>query len=375
MLPPGPTQPGMGVSGLLKLCKEGASEEISLTHGDSKSLIILDGCFMLHRCLSQTGVASSVHNSGGDLSELIGACVRFVNRLRDAGWTVFVVFDGKSPPAKSGTSRKRREAREKALRALSASTTGAEREKHVKHCVGLTPRIIAKVGREIADRCGVDTITAPYEADAQLVFMESQLSRHYERCFVFANDSDLIVLGVSNLLWNLKWCGSPRQDLVGEVISRNLIINPSAEIFADPLRGAFLRRLHGVPDGCGSPRALPPDVVEQRLLHLASILPHDYHNYSGVGMVSACNLALPPIDGGEIGSDNVATVAKLAASLTGGRDRRTLEGVTASLAESVTMFRHSVVFDMHTGLQRAHYPMPNATAESETKAATGRGKQ
>lgn len=85
----------MGVTGLLKLCKEGACHDVSFTHGDKSSLIILDGCFMLHRCLAQRGVASSVH-SGGDLSLLITASVRFVRRLQDA--VIFIVFDGKTPP-------------------------------------------------------------------------------------------------------------------------------------------------------------------------------------------------------------------------------------------------------------------------------------
>ncbi|CAN0373979.1 unnamed protein product, partial [Scytosiphon promiscuus] len=69
----------------------------------------------------------------------------------------------------------------------------------------------------IAERCGVNTITAPYEADAQLVYVESQLSSLYERCFVYANDSDLVVLGVSNMVYDIKHCGTPRNDLIGKV--------------------------------------------------------------------------------------------------------------------------------------------------------------
>lgn len=175
---------------------------------------------------------------------------------------------------------------------MSEATTVHERDKYVKLCVGLTSRIIARVARAISDRCGVDTITAPYEADAQMVFVESQLSPLYEWCFVHANDSDLVVLGVSNMVCDIKQCGTQRNDLIGKVVSRDFLLNPPASIFADPARGGFMRKLHGVPEGCEDPKALAPHVVDRRLHHLAIILPHDYHKYRGVGLVSGCSLAL-----------------------------------------------------------------------------------
>lgn len=121
----------MGIPKLLAACKEGASRDIVLGRGGPGSVIIIDGCFMLHRFVGDEGVAAALLHAD-DVLPLARSCIKLVRRLMDFEWAVVVVFDGASPPAKEGTRVTRRRAREWARERLKAATTAAERDKATK---------------------------------------------------------------------------------------------------------------------------------------------------------------------------------------------------------------------------------------------------
>lgn len=361
----------MGVADLLKLCKQGASLDVSFTRGDGNSLLLVDGGFMLHKVLSWARVAAALH--AGNAQPLMDACVKFVQRFREAGWVVFVVFDGISPPAKLRTATERLARRQEAEgKLLDPATSESDRTKLVKQCVGLDARTREKVSRAIKARCESETVIAPYEADAQLVVMEKQMGANYDRCFIHANDSDIIILGGLRVAWNITTKGD---ELVGQVIFREVLLNPPRDILADQTRGDFLRKLHAVPLGCENSLALDEEAAEERLLHLAIVSRHDYQRYNGVGCATALKIALPPLDEQIACADNSAAgagidrLAALVAEVSG----TSQVDVRRALQVSVTMFRHSVVFDMHIGLQRRQHKLPMDSIEAETEASVSTG--
>lgn len=231
----------MGVTNLLKLCKEGASETVSFTHGDGESLIIIDGGMMMHRCFNQNGVAEALF--GGSVHPLAQACVTFVRVLQDAGLQVIVVFDGDTHPAKLRTSSQRRKRREKAKQKMLEARSAKEREKSVKQVVGTSPRVTARLSRVLSASVSIETFTSPYEADAYLVFLESQLSERFPRTFVYANDSDLIAIGVQRMVVDIKRVA--RGELEGLVFSRATLLQPPSRILRDPLLATTARCTSG----------------------------------------------------------------------------------------------------------------------------------
>lgn len=283
-----------------------------------------------------------------------------------------IVFDGKTPPAKNGTSAARRAKREHAESLLSAATTEGERTKLVQQCVGLDGRIIARVSQAISSTCNIETITAPYEADAKLVFLEGQLCPRYDRCFIHATGSDLVVLGAKNLAWNITRGGS-FNDLYADVICRRTLLDPPPDIFADDSRGSFLRTLHGNPDNSPSDirRGLQLDEADRRLLNFALIAGNDYHRYRSIREKSASKIALPPLEGIPEATDAAAELENIArlVSPAGGVSDSTRH----TLAESTLMFRNSVVFDAFTGKQRRQHDLPSGGAEAEARASLSTG--
>ena len=89
-----------------------------------------------------------------------------------------------------------------------------------------------------------DCITAPFEADSQLKVMEGLYSGSGRRCFLRANVSDLTVLGVRSVLWDVD---TEDGGLVGQCIRLASALQPRGGIFSDSsIQYDFLRRLHGV---------------------------------------------------------------------------------------------------------------------------------
>lgn len=125
--------------------------------------------------------------------------------LQFFGVTPLLVFDGDYLPSKASTEaeRERRRAASKAtgLELLARKkTTDAHRE--FQKAVDVTP----EMARAVIDGCqklGVRCIVAPYEADAQLYYLE----KIGEIGGVISEDSDLLVFGVKRLITKLDQFG------------------------------------------------------------------------------------------------------------------------------------------------------------------------
>ncbi|CAN0314459.1 unnamed protein product, partial [Laminaria digitata] len=195
----------MGVAALLSSLKHVASERVDLN--DGVGTIMFDGHASMHRSAGKDHVAVPLVLNN-DVRSLVLDILSEMMRFEKAGWTIVVVFDGATPPSKACTSQSRSGERAKKLeasRALQAKLPVDRRElcRLAKSAVDFTAPMVAKVSQMLSHSIRGQFITAPFEADPQLKVMEDIFSGSGKRCFVRANDSDMVVLGVRSLLWDV----------------------------------------------------------------------------------------------------------------------------------------------------------------------------
>lgn len=121
------------------------------------------------------------------------------------GVTPYLVFDGDNLPSKAGTEkdRLRRRQESKAL-GLELQRKGRlpEAYQEFQKAVDVTPYMARQLIEELKEM-NVQYVVAPYEADAQLVYLEHQGLIHG----IISEDSDLLVFGGKRLLSKLDQHG------------------------------------------------------------------------------------------------------------------------------------------------------------------------
>lgn len=142
-----------------------------------------------------------------------------VNRVRmllDFGITPYMVFDGDAVPSKSGTNAKRRKDREAAKELGISLYRSGKREQafqELQKAVTVTPQMTFTLIEELR-RMNVQVLVAPYEADAQLTYLEKEGIIDG----ILSEDSDLLVFGAKKLITKLDQYGScveiNREDLI-----------------------------------------------------------------------------------------------------------------------------------------------------------------
>ncbi|CAN0346005.1 unnamed protein product, partial [Scytosiphon promiscuus] len=199
----------MGVEGLAGFFKTVATEDVDLSVGGGRGFLV-DGHFMMHQAASGRVAAALVLED--DEVPLFEAVSARLERVVEAGWDVVVVFDGATPPGKLGTSQHRSDKREKALRdtqdAHARRLPRAQVERLARGAVRFSSEVTAKVATRLLQSIRVQCIIAPYEADPQIRVLEEMLTRGGRECYVWATDSDLCVLGVNRLMYELNSRGN-----------------------------------------------------------------------------------------------------------------------------------------------------------------------
>ena len=128
-----------------------------------------------------------------------------VRMLLDFGVTPYLVLDGDNLPSKAGTNAARRKKREES-RALGlelhrAGKT-AQAQQELQKAIDVTPLMARQLIEELK-KLNVQYIVAPYEADAQLVYLEQKGIIDG----ILAEDSDMLVFGAKRLLTKLNQYG------------------------------------------------------------------------------------------------------------------------------------------------------------------------
>lgn len=128
-----------------------------------------------------------------------------VRMLLDFGVTPYLVFDGDDLPSKAGTNSERHKRREEAkARALQLHKAGkiSQAQLEFPKAVDVTP-VMARQLIEELKKLNIQYIVAPYEADAQLVYLEQKGIIDG----ILSEDSDLLVFGAKCLLTKLNQYG------------------------------------------------------------------------------------------------------------------------------------------------------------------------
>lgn len=377
----------MGINLLSPLAKGIASVQVSLRHGQG-SHVIIDGRFLNHR-MSGRGTAARDLIIDDDLTAHVRQCARRVRQFEDLGYRVTVVFDGAVPPAKMASvadlSRQRELARRRA-RELDSRGVQPEAVNQVaaKACV-FDSRMVARIAALLRPRIKGKVLIAPGgEAGAQLVVFQDIYRRipTTKIVYVYSEDSELIVLGVRSLLWEVSEAAAAGSGaLSGNCIHARAIFQPSPRDFArDTDAHAFLRQLHGLPRRYDPAlRALPLSeaAARARLIVYAAVVGNDYAAFENVNPVAAAKIALKPIQGSA--RDAAAPpfgflVRGIARSLVELSQEevtpRHLRRAEEKLRTCNNMFRNAVVWDPAAGGILRHLS-GDATSEDITKD-TGR---
>lgn len=201
----------MGVSGLLPLLKSIHKHTNLKTYADQT--LGVDAFGWLHR-----GAIACSFQLAFDkpTTQYITFVVNRVRMLLDFGITPYLVFDGDALPSKSGTNLKRKQEREAAKElGLSLWRAGKKDQAYqeFQKAVAITPLMTHALIEELR-RMNVQILVAPYEADAQLVYLEKEGIIDG----ILSEDSDLLVFGAKKLITKLDQHGScievNRSDLI-----------------------------------------------------------------------------------------------------------------------------------------------------------------
>lgn len=176
---------GMGVGGFLAALKDVTVKKHVSEYAGRR--VAVDGYCWLHRA-AYTCAADLAE--GRPTTKWLSFVTGRVNLLRAHNVEPIVVFDGARLPAKAGEESRRQMAREEHLSAArrhaATGNHGASNDAYQK-AVDITPAM-AHVAIKALAKLGVRTLVAPYEADAQMAYLE----RTGEVSAIITEDSDLV---------------------------------------------------------------------------------------------------------------------------------------------------------------------------------------
>lgn len=133
-------------------------------------------------------------------------CMKRLNLLRKYDVTPVMVFDGGHLPTKSGVEKERRKKRDAYLKQGKALLKDGNKSQAVEcfqKCVDVSPEMALALIKECR-REGVECIVAPYEADAQLAYLQKENIVD----LVITEDSDMLVFGCKRVLYKMDDSGN-----------------------------------------------------------------------------------------------------------------------------------------------------------------------
>lgn len=135
----------------------------------------------------------------------MGYPLKMLHMLLQHGIKPICIFDGRPHEGKVECEKKRAEDKEKAKEmAAKFKREGNEDEarKFSTRCIVVKTKQL-DLFQEILDVIGIEHITAPYEADAQMAYMVKEGLAD----FAITEDSDLIAFGCPKVMLKLNWNG------------------------------------------------------------------------------------------------------------------------------------------------------------------------
>lgn len=183
----------MGVKGLLPLLKP-INNETHINHFSGQTIGV-DGYAWLHRAAISCSWDLAY---GTATSKYVEYFEKRLELLISNGVTPFIVFDGGYLPSKQRVEKSRLSSRSDALQKgfkLAANGNKGEAYKYFMKAIDITPAMVTQV-INLLIRMNIRYVVAPYEADAQLVYLE----KINEISAIISEDSDLLIFGCKILI-------------------------------------------------------------------------------------------------------------------------------------------------------------------------------
>ncbi|XP_012534388.2 exonuclease 1 [Monomorium pharaonis] len=191
----------MGITGLLPFLEK-SSRKTNIKEFSGGTVAIDSYCW-LHK-----GAFSCADKlmMGQATNAYVLYCMKYINMLVKYKIKPILVFDGRRLPAKEQTEKKRRESREmnrrKAMELIQMGQV-AEGTNLLKRAVDITHKIALELIKQCQSE-NIDCITAPYEADAQLAYLNISGIADV----VITEDSDLTLFGCKRILFKMDFNGN-----------------------------------------------------------------------------------------------------------------------------------------------------------------------
>ncbi|NXE77926.1 EXO1 Exonuclease, partial [Cochlearius cochlearius] len=191
----------MGIQGLLQFIKE-AAEPTHVKKYKGQTVAVDTYCW-----LHKGAYACAEKLARGEPTDLyVAFCMKLVDMLLSFGIKPILVFDGCTLPSKKEVEKARREKRQASL--LKGKQLLQEgRLSEARECFGRSVNVTHVMAHEVikaARARGVDCIVAPYEADAQLAY----LNKTGMVQAIITEDSDLLAFGCKKVFLKIDKFGN-----------------------------------------------------------------------------------------------------------------------------------------------------------------------
>ncbi|KAM0681570.1 hypothetical protein GINT2_000083 [Glugoides intestinalis] len=184
----------MGITGLLPLIHKAFVKAHISRYSNTR--IGIDGHSWIHRAIPS--IATEIYYNKPTKRHL-DLLISKIKSLTDYNITPIFVLDGDFLECKKKTNEERKQLKEKYKLEVEIciKRNNIERAKELmKRCVGVTPEILYSVLKTL-QASNIEFIISPYEADAQLCFLQKIGYIDY----ILTEDSDLIVYGATKILY------------------------------------------------------------------------------------------------------------------------------------------------------------------------------
>ncbi|NXF87620.1 EXO1 Exonuclease, partial [Eubucco bourcierii] len=191
----------MGIQGLLQFIKE-AAEPTHVKKYKGQTVAVDTYCWM-----HKGAYACAEKLARGEPTDVyVAFCMKLVDMLLSFGIKPILVFDGCTLPSKKEVEKARREKRQASL--LKGKQLLQEGKlSEARECFGRSVNVTHVMAREVmkaARARGVDCIVAPYEADAQLAY----LNKTGMVQAIITEDSDLLAFGCKKVFLKIDKFGN-----------------------------------------------------------------------------------------------------------------------------------------------------------------------
>ncbi|XP_016022220.2 exonuclease 1 isoform X2 [Rousettus aegyptiacus] len=191
----------MGIQGLLQFIRE-ASEPVHVRKYKGQVVAVDTYCW-----LHKGAVACAEKLAKGEPTDkYVGFCMKFVNMLLSHGIKPILVFDGCTLPSKKEVEKSRRERRQTNLlkgKQLLREGKVSEARECFTRSINITHAMAHRVIKAARSQ-GVDCLVAPYEADAQLAY----LNKAGIVQAIITEDSDLLAFGCKKVILKMDQFGN-----------------------------------------------------------------------------------------------------------------------------------------------------------------------